>query len=241
PGFSFGVLGGMIIVFEMLLWPRKWFRTLRVGRAQVWMRAHIWMGLLCLPIVLYHSGFRLGGWLSTVLLVLLVLVIASGIYGLILQQYLPARMLAEVPSETIYSQIPHVVEHFCQEAERLILAICGPEESSATPGKEQPTADVTAATGHLTLGAVRTAGQVAGRVLQTRSRGEPVPGSEPLRDFFQSTIKPYLRHGSRTASPLCKRHRAAVLFQELRAHLAPEAQHGVAFLEDLCRQRREFD
>src|SRR5262249_46816132 len=84
PGFSFGVLAGMIIVFEMLLWPRKWFRTLRVGRAQVWMRAHIWMGLLCLPIVLYHSGFRLGGWLSTVLLVLLVLVIASGIYGLIL-------------------------------------------------------------------------------------------------------------------------------------------------------------
>jgi hypothetical protein len=169
------------------------------------------------------------------------LVVASGVYGLILQQYLPARMLAEAPSETINSQIPHVVEHLCQDAERLILAVCGPEETDTARDKEELTADVTTAAGHLTLGAVRTAGRVAGRVLETRSPGKPVPGSEPLRVFFRKIIRPYLRDGSKTDSPLCMQHRSAMLFQELRTYLAREAQDCIAFLEDLCRQRREFD
>ncbi len=29
PGFTFGVLGGLIIVFEMLLWVRKKYRVVR--------------------------------------------------------------------------------------------------------------------------------------------------------------------------------------------------------------------
>lgn len=190
PGLALGVAGGLIILFEMLLWPRKHFRVWRVGRAQVWMRAHIWLGLLCLPVLVYHSGFRLGGWLSTILLGLLLLVIASGVYGLILQQVLPARMLADVPAETITSQIPHVLETFCQEADRLVLSVCGPEESAES--EQQKAADVGAGAGHLTLGAVRTAGRVAGRVLQTRSLGNPVPGSEPLRHFYTETLRPFL-------------------------------------------------
>jgi hypothetical protein len=70
PGLACGIAGGLIIVFEMLLWLRKHYRTWRVGRAQAWMRAHIWFGLLCLPLLIFHSGFRLGGVLSTVLMVL---------------------------------------------------------------------------------------------------------------------------------------------------------------------------
>jgi hypothetical protein len=241
PGFTFGVAGGLIILFEMLLWPRKLRRSWRLGRVQVWMRAHIWLGLLCLPILVYHSGFRLGGWLSTVLLVLLVLVIASGVYGLILQNFLPARMLAAVPAETITSQIPHVLGQFRQEAERLVLAVCGPEESTAAPAEEEAMAEETAATGYLTLGAVRTAGQVAGRVVQTRSLGNPVPGSDPLRCFFQQTIEPYLSAASGAGSPLHLQSRSTVMFQELRTRLAPEAHDAVHFLEDLCQQRREFD
>src|SRR5207253_8959545 len=196
------------------------------------------LGLLCLPILIYHSGFRLGGWLSTVLLVLLLLVIASGVYGLSLQQTLPTRMLAEVPSETITSQIPHVLDQFCAEAERLVLAICGPEET-AVPGEDQLPADATAGAGHLTLGAVRTAGRVAGRVLHTRALSNPVPGSEPLRLFFQQMVEPYLSGEAKTDSPLHWPNRSAVLFQELRTRLAPEAHDGVGFQigRASCRER----
>src|SRR5207249_1598623 len=108
PGFVFGVLGGLIILFEVLLWWRKRVRVWRIGRAQAWMRAHIWLGLLCVPLLIYHSGFRLGGILSTVLMVLLLVVVASGIWGLVLQQILPRRMLDDVPAETIYSQIDYL-------------------------------------------------------------------------------------------------------------------------------------
>src|SRR5437867_3259605 len=92
PGFTFGVVGGLVIVFEFLLWWRKKVRVWRIGRVQVWMRAHIWLGLLCVPLLVYHSGFRLGGTLSTYLMVLLVVVVASGVWGLWMQQLLPQRM-----------------------------------------------------------------------------------------------------------------------------------------------------
>src|SRR5437879_5500895 len=105
PGFTFGIVGGLICIFELLLWWRKKVRTWRIGRTQVWLRAHIWLGLLSVPLLVYHSGFRLGGTLSTVLMVLLFVVVASGIWGLVLQQVIPRRMLDEIPAETIYGQI----------------------------------------------------------------------------------------------------------------------------------------
>src|SRR3982750_4023723 len=91
-GIVFGLVGGSICLFEFLLWPRKRKRTWRIGRVQVWMRAHIWLGLLSLPILVLHSGFYFGAsWLSlsAVLMILFLTVIASGVYGLILQQVIP--------------------------------------------------------------------------------------------------------------------------------------------------------
>src|SRR5262249_58093796 len=98
PGFTFGVLGGLIILFEFLLWGRKKTRSWRIGRTVVWMRAHIWLGLLCVPLLVYHSGLRLGGMLSGLLMVLLLIAVASGICGLMLQQSLHMRMLADAPA-----------------------------------------------------------------------------------------------------------------------------------------------
>ena len=39
PGFAFGVVGGLIIAFEMLLWLRKKYSVVRIGRAMLWMKA----------------------------------------------------------------------------------------------------------------------------------------------------------------------------------------------------------
>src|SRR5438874_690559 len=134
PGFTFGVLGGAICRFEFLLWPRKKKRNWRVGRTQVWMRAHIWLGLLSTPLLVLHSGFTLGGALSSWLMVLFLAVIGSGIFGLALQQVLPRRMLAEIPAESIYSQIPRVRRQFREEAEQLVLATCGPGDGVGVAG-----------------------------------------------------------------------------------------------------------
>jgi hypothetical protein len=237
PGFTFGVVGGLICLFELLLWWRKRVRVWRIGRAQVWMRAHIWLGLLSVPLLVMHSGFRLGGQLAAVLMILFLIVIASGIWGLVFQQLLPKKILADVPAETIYSQIDHVVEQMSMEAERLVLATCG-----AAPGEATPTTDDDdTATGFLTLGALRSAGKVQGKVLQTIVPGAPVPDTEILRDFYLETIKPYLRKGRAVPSPLASPNQAEILFRNLRTNLDPAAHDAVNALENACEQRRQLD
>jgi hypothetical protein len=240
PGLTFGVVGGIIILFEMLLWWRKQVRTWRIGRTQVWLRAHIWLGLLSLPLIVLHSGFQLGGQLSTILMVLFLIVIASGIWGLALQQFLPRRLLDRVPAETIYSQIEHVMGQHREEAERLILAVCGPADG-AEADSATATANGESSAVPLTIGALRTAGSVQGKVLLTNVPSAPVPDSEPLREFFRAEVRPYLQRGSAAGSALQHANRSTVLFQDLKIKLAPAAHGALAALEDLCAQRRQLD
>src|SRR5262249_10281201 len=157
--------------------------------------------LLCAPLLVYHSGFRLGGPLSGVLLILVLIVVASGVVGLALQNYLPRLMLEQIPSETIYSQIDYVVGQLAREAEQLVAATGGPEAGGGlVPLEKQP--DRVTGAGHLVVGAVRTAGRVQGKVLETVTPSVPVPGSEPLRLFFHDSLAPYLRRGPASGSPL---------------------------------------
>jgi hypothetical protein len=192
------------------------------------------------PLLIYHSGFRLGGMLSSVLMVLLLIVIASGIVGLIFQQVIPQRMLNEVPAETIYSQIKRVLSQLAKEAERLVLATCGRADvDRAAPEDEEKVSEL-AAVGHLTVGVVRSAGRVQGKVLQTRVPTVPVAEAEPLRHFFQATIAPFLASGGVRGSPLEHPGRAAALFLEVKTRLAPAAHETLDTLESLCEQRRQL-
>src|SRR5947209_8611797 len=63
-GVAFGALGTAMIVFCGLLGVRKKVPTWRVGSAAAWMRAHIWLGLLSMQMILFHAGFALGGRLT---------------------------------------------------------------------------------------------------------------------------------------------------------------------------------
>ncbi|MBA4189553.1 MAG: hypothetical protein C0467_16330 [Planctomycetaceae bacterium] len=134
-GVTLGVVAGAIVFFEMALLPRKKYRGLRLGNTRVWMRWHIRLGLVCLPVVIVHAGLGFGGPLSTATFVLFLLVTFSGIWGLLMQQWLPQRILAQVPQETIASQIDYVGEYHAQEASRLVQALvtAPPEAESAEP------------------------------------------------------------------------------------------------------------
>ncbi len=239
PGLLFGTAGALILLFEFLIWPRKKLRSWRIGAAQVWMRAHIWLGLWAVPLIVLHSGLQLGGRLSIVLMVLFIVVIISGIFGLLLQQVLPRVMLRRVPAETIYSQIDHVAEQLYFSAEDLVAATCGPDAAGATVFRPQrsPAETVT----YLTVGAVRSAGSVQGKVLQTRVTPGVIPNSEPLRRFFVARVAPYLLEGVRSESPLSDSAKAIELFANLKRQIDSEAHGVVDMLEALCDQRRQFD
>jgi hypothetical protein len=107
-GLIFGTVALAIFVFAALLGVRKKVVLWRIGTVQRWLRAHIWLTLLTIPLVMLHSGFRLGGPMTTLIIVLYVVVMVSGIYGLILQHYLPTAMMERLPAESVYEQIPHI-------------------------------------------------------------------------------------------------------------------------------------
>src|ERR1700730_13761308 len=60
-GLFFGSVALRLMVVASLLRVRKRFTVLRIGRAQPWMRAHLWLGFLALPMVLFHAAFHARG------------------------------------------------------------------------------------------------------------------------------------------------------------------------------------
>src|SRR5262245_44815371 len=92
PGMLFGVAGTALMVFAGLLAVRKKILRLRVGSVSAWLRGHLWLGLLSVPLIFYHAAFRWGGALEVLLWITFAIVIASGIVGLALQNILPRMM-----------------------------------------------------------------------------------------------------------------------------------------------------
>ena len=134
-GLTFGIIGSAFMIFAGLLAGRKKFPIWRLGRAQSWMRGHLWLGLLSLPIIFFHGGFRFGGPLTTVLMVLVIIVVASGVFGAVLQHSMPNMMTTQVPSETIFEQIQHVREQLVAGADETIATAesASTAEESAAP------------------------------------------------------------------------------------------------------------
>jgi hypothetical protein len=122
PGLAYGIASFVLMVFAGLLGLRRSFPAVRAGRPEIWMRGHLWLGLLTLPLAFLHGGFRLGGTLTCVIMFLLILVSASGVLGLVLQQILPRVMTSRVPMETIFDQIDSVSAQLLAEADTLVAA-----------------------------------------------------------------------------------------------------------------------
>jgi hypothetical protein len=191
PGLAFGIVGTLFMLLAGLLSARKKVRTWRLGGAQTWMRMHVWLGLLAVPCIWFHSGFALGGALTTTLMVLFYAVIASGIVGLLLQQYLPSTMTLQVPFETVIGQVDYVLAGLAADAYEVVANLAGPiaeatEEQQRIASEE----DVTK--------------RRQGHWKQT-PRLRPAERSDlaaqPLRDFYLSHVRPYLRGDRRGAPP----------------------------------------
>src|SRR5205807_5673118 len=118
-GLIFGAISFAIFVFATLLGVRKKVVLWRLGTLQRWMRAHIWFTILTIPLVLLHSGFRLGGPMTTLLAALYAIVMLSGFYGLALQQFMPRMMKERVTQEVVYEEIPYLREKLARAAEKL--------------------------------------------------------------------------------------------------------------------------
>jgi hypothetical protein len=238
-GLLCGIVAGSVIVFEMLLWPRKKFRRLRLIPAKYWLAAHIWLGIAAIPLAFVHSGFHLGGWLPTSFSVLFALTILSGFYGLAVQQFLPRWMLRNLPSETIYNQIDYVSEQAVEDIRRMLVTACGRRVTGDEMLREEPELEAIR-TETIVVGAVRQAGKTRGRTLQTRRKTDASADRDTLWTALEE-IKPFLLHGRDVHTPVTLRPHATGWFGRLRRVCGAESQAIVHDMETMCDQRRQFD
>ncbi len=122
-GLTFGIISAAFMAFVGALSLRRRVRSLRLGSARMWLRGHLWLGLLSLPFAWFHAGFHHGGTLTAVMMYLFYFVIISGIVGLGLQQFLPTTIKQTVPNETLWSQIERTIASL--KTERALLATSG--------------------------------------------------------------------------------------------------------------------
>ena len=245
-GLLFGIIGFGFMIFAALFGARKRVPTWRLGRAQAWMRGHLWLGLLALPMILFHGGFHFGGTLTRLLMWLLIVTVASGVFGAALQHYIPRVMTSDVPLETIYDEISHVRSLLLEEADRTLEAVCGnlglanssPEETQRAGGFTalRPIAATAAplrTSAAVSAGASAAVATVPERILLSKEQ------SAPLCTFYLNEMRPFLKRakGGKRIADLAAAGRA---FSGLRTLLPAAAHASLGDLEDICDEARQL-
>jgi hypothetical protein len=232
-GVGFGVIGFGFMIFAALLGARKRVPVWRIGRAQAWMRGHLWLGFLSLPVILFHGGFHFGGTLTRVLMWLLIITVGSGVFGAVVQHCVPRVMTTDVKLETIYDEIGNVRKLLREEADRGVEALCGPL-GLGTSAKDD---------------GQRAGGFSAARAMTSTSSGAVVVAATvvlteeecaPLRKFYLSEMRPFLEQPKQRGSRLSDADKAHGAFSGLRTLMPQPAQATVQDLEDICDEARQL-
>jgi len=213
-GLTFGIVGYAMMLYAGLLGARKQVPTWRIGRAQTWMRGHLWLGLLSLLLILFHSGFAFRGPLTLVLMLLFFIVIGSGVLGAAIQHYVPSLMTSRVPLETIYEEIPHVRAQLREEADQLAIAICGPLDGAAIEQNPEQSQTVLVEIEH--------------------------DDRERFREVYLHKVRPYLADPEVPNAELADPQRSGETFEALRRLLAPPVHGVLDDLENICEEEQQL-
>jgi hypothetical protein len=234
-GLVFGIIGFGFMIFAGLLGARKRVPVWRLGRAQAWMRGHLWLGVLTLPLILFHGGFHFGGTLTRILMWLLIITVASGVFGAALQNYVPRVMTNDVPLETIYAEIGNVRKLLREEADRGMEDICG------SLGLAKGAQDASQRAGGFTaLRPMATASSGAAVAAATEILLLSEEESAPLRRFYLSEMRPFLEDPKSRGSRLADAGKARNAFTGLRTLLPPAAHSTLDDLQDICDEARQL-
>ena len=91
-GYTLGTIGAGLILWLTALGYRKRKMTSTAWSLKAWTSAHVYLGLSLIVIGTWHTGFQLGWNVHTLAWALMMLVILSGLYGVIVYATLPAAL-----------------------------------------------------------------------------------------------------------------------------------------------------
>ncbi len=123
-GLTYGTLAALLMLGAALLGMRrrmtKFALKHRMGKAQTWLQFHLYGGMLCLLLVLMHTGFRVPhGVLTWWLWLLSIWVSVSGVIGVFLQKWIPKLLASGLAMEVLYERIPELVAEIRERANGL--------------------------------------------------------------------------------------------------------------------------
>ncbi len=215
-GLIYGTLALIIFLFAAMLGARRNQKWLPAGSIQTWLKAHIWLTIFTIPLVVFHCGFQGGGPMTQFLLWLYAFVMVSGFWGLTLQHIVPKLMQEYLPEETIFEQIPFIRNQLAMRAEKIRR---GMEEDAddAAPHTEHPAGGTaTVMSGH--LGAVKAA-----------------------LHFIDQEVVPYLQTVNPRRSQLRDRQASDNQFRLLKLQVPDAVQVWLGELQEICDQKRRLD
>jgi len=91
-GYTLGTIGAVLIGWLAWFGVRKRRYASTLGTVQGWLSAHVYLGVALVVVVLLHAGFQFGYNVHTLAFVLMVLVIATGIYGVVAYARYPEKL-----------------------------------------------------------------------------------------------------------------------------------------------------
>ena len=107
-GYTLGTIGAGLIFWLTWFGYRKRAYASAAGRVQAWLSAHVYLGLSLIVVATLHTGFQFGWNVHTLSYVLMMLVIASGAFGVFAYTRYPTLMTANRRGATMGQMLSRV-------------------------------------------------------------------------------------------------------------------------------------
>jgi hypothetical protein len=109
-GYTLGTIGAVLIVWLMWYGVRKRRYASTMGTVQGWLSAHVYLGTALVVVVTLHTGFELGWNVHTLAYVLMLLVVASGFYGVFAYLRVPRVMTENLGEDTLDALVMRIAD-----------------------------------------------------------------------------------------------------------------------------------
>jgi len=180
-GYTLGGVGAALIVWLTALGVRKRSYRSTLGTLQGWVSAHVYLGLALLVVATLHAGFQFGWNIHTLCYLLMVLVIASGLLGIVLYQRFPQQLSQNRAQQTSEQMLAELRE--LDERTRRVAANASPEEARAIDANIAGTR-----IGGSTLGILSARDRSTVLLPGTAEQPEPNPGQTRILEWLSAKL-----------------------------------------------------
>jgi hypothetical protein len=182
-GYTLGTIGAVLIVWLMLFGVRKRAYGSNIGTVRGWLSAHVYLGLSLIVVATLHTGFEFGWNVHTLAYTLMMLVIASGIWGTIIYFRNPSLMGRALHGMTL-EEMAKSMRDLDKQSRNLL-----PQASEATARLVESSANVEVFSSGLQRFTGSNPACATALAVETMGRGTAASTAGPEQDIYLLQIK----------------------------------------------------